>query len=60
MENNKKEYKSPLLTLSKTEFEDLLLVSIVEGGNDIFDFEIKPMKYIDDGWIEPRQKGGRI
>ena len=39
MENNKKEYKSPLLTLSKTEFEDLLLVSIVEGGNDIFDFD---------------------
>ena len=39
MKDIKREYKSPCLSISISNFEDILLVSIVEGGNDIFDFD---------------------
>ena len=36
MKNN---YEKPILSIKVSEFDDILLVSILDEGNDIFDFD---------------------
>ena len=36
---NKKEYTTPILKFSLSEFEDILLISMVDGEDDIFNFD---------------------